>query len=243
MQGSNHFVAGKVDLLPETLVNRQPYELTPTQARIIFEHRQWQKVVGFHTRNVPHRAHEYLQFAALAGHQGDGIFIHPITGPKKTGDFSGDIILKTYQLLINRFYQPGVALLGGFETYSRYAGPREAVFTALCRQNFGCSHFIVGRDHTGVGDYYSPKVSQRLFDELGDMLIQPAFFNEVYYCRKCMTHVESCEHGLKHSQHISGTQARMALREGKVLPEWYMREPVSRLILEEIMNGGEVFAA
>ena len=241
MGGSDRFVAGKVDLLPESVRHRQPYELTPAQARLVFEYRQWQRIIGFHTRNVPHRAHEYLQLTALSELQGDGIFIHPVTGPKKTGDFSGDIILKSYQLLIDEYYQPNAALLGGFETYSRYAGPREAVFTALCRQNFGCTHFIVGRDHTGVGNYYSPEASQRLFDELGDICIQPTFFGEVYYCQQCMTHVERCEHGLEYSQRISGTLARTILKESKRLPGWYMREPIACLILEEIKNGSEVF--
>jgi len=243
MRGSNRFVAGKVDLLAEALMHQQPYELTPAQARAVFEQRQWQKVVGFHTRNVPHRAHEYLQFTALANHQCDGIFIHPVTGTKKPGDFSGDIILSTYQLLIDQFYPPNKALLSGFGAYSRYAGPREAVFTALCRKNFGCSHFIVGRDHTGVGDYYAPEASQRLFDEIGDIGIQPVFFDEVYYCRRCMTHVERCEHGKEYSRRISGTQARGILSQGKLLPEWYLREPVSRLILEELKKGSEVFAS
>ena len=242
LRGSDEFLAGKVVLLSRNLGHRQPYELTPAQARLIFDNLQWQRVVGFHTRNVPHRAHEYLQFTALEQHQCDGIFIHPVTGPKKTGDYSGPIILSAYQLLVDEFYPPNKALLGGFLTYSRYAGPREAVFTALCRKNFGCSHFIVGRDHTGVGSYYSPEASQRLFDEIGDIGIQSIFFDEVYHCRQCMAHVERCSHGIESSQRISGTQAREILKEGQMPPNWYMREPVSRLILEELKNGTEVFA-
>ena len=199
-------------------------------------------MVGFHTRNVPHRAHEYLQLTALANNQCDGIFIHPVTGPKKTGDFSGGISLKAYQLLIDQHYPPGAAVLGGFVTYSRYAGPREAVFTALCRQNFGCSHFIVGRDHTGVGDFYPPDASQRLFDEIGDIGIEPVFFDSVYYCQRCRNHVEGCEHGREFSQEISGTQAREVLRQGGALPDWFIRTSVSQLIVGELANGGEVFA-
>lgn len=243
LRGSDRFVAGKVDLLSGAQPHRQPHELTPAQARYVFEHRQWQKVVGFHTRNVPHRAHEYLQFTALSEHQCDGIFIHPVIGPKKTGDFSGDIILKCYELLIDQFYAPGCALLGGFLTYSRYAGPREAVFTAICRQNFGCSHFIVGRDHTGVGNFYHPDASKRLFDEVGDVSIQPVFFDEVYYCEGCRSHVERCQHGRELGQQISGTLARTLLKQGKMPPPWYMREPVSALILEHLRNRNEVFAA
>jgi ATP sulfurylase len=187
-------------------------------------------------------AHEFLQFAAMEKAGCDGIFVHPVTGPKKVGDFSGDIILKTYELLIDEFYPANRALLGGFLTYSRYAGPREAVFTALCRQNFGCSHFIVGRDHTGVGDYYSRDASQRLFSEIGDIDIGPLFFDEIYYCRRCHTHVEQCNHGRKYSETISGTQVRQVFNRGEVPPDWFMRNQVSQLILEELNGGGEVFA-
>ena len=243
LQGGDTFLAGGVDVLHETLARRQPYELIPAQARLIFEHLQWQRVVGFHTRNVAHRAHEYLQFAAMADHHCDGLFIHPVVGPKKPGDFSGDIILKTYQLLLKSHYPPNKAVLGGFASYARYAGPREAVFTALCRQNFGCSHFIVGRDHTGVGQYYPPEASQRLFDELADISIQPIFFDEVYYCQRCEAQVEWCEHGHTFRQSVNGTQAREILSQGNMLPGWYMQEEVSRFILEELKKGKEVFAA
>ena len=133
-------------------------------------------------------------------------------------------------------------MLGGFVTYSRYAGPREAVFTAICRQNFGCSHFIVGRDHTGVGDFYAPDASQRLFDQMGDIGIEPVFFDAVYYCQKCQTHVENCDHGREFSQEISGTQACEVLRQGGALPDWFIRTSVSQLIINELSNGGEVFA-
>jgi pyruvate kinase len=242
LQGGDRFVAGKVSLLPQAVTDREAYELTPAQARRVFESREWQRVVGFHTRNVPHRAHEYLQLTALANNQCDGIFIHPVTGPKKTGDFSGGISLKAYQLLIDQHYPPDTAVLGGFVTYSRYAGPREAVFTAICRQNFGCSHFIVGRDHTGVGDFYTPDASQRLFDEIGDIGIEPVFFDSVYYCQQCRNHVEGCEHGREFSQEISGTEARELLRQGEALPDWFIRTSVSQLIVKEIANGGEVFA-
>ena len=240
--GSNRFISGKVELLSDSLPERQAYDLTPAQARYIFEHRHWQKVVGFHTRNVPHRAHEYLHMTALTANNGDGIFIHPVIGPKRAGDFSGAIILESYQLLIDQVYTPSQALLGGFATYARYAGPREAVFTAICRQNFGCTHFIVGRDHTGVGNFYHPDASKRLFDEIGDISIQPVFFDEVYYCQACETHVEGCKHGRESSQSISGTWARTLLSEGKTPPEWYMRGEISALIQEALRNGNEVFS-
>jgi ATP sulfurylase len=177
----------------------------------------------------------------MANTKSDGLLIHPVVGPKKSGDFSRDIILKTYQKMIRDHYSPNHAVLAGFVSYSRYAGPREAVFTALCRQNFGCSHIIIGRDHTGVGNHYAPDAAQRLFDQVGDMEIKPVFFDEVYYCERCQSHVESCSHGAEHSQRISGTVARETLVRGETLPDWYMREPISRLILDEIKSGAEVF--
>lgn len=238
---SDRFLSGKIDLLDSKLGQRKAYELTPVESRAIFEQLQWQDVVGFHTRNVAHRAHEYLQLTALQDHHLDGLFIHPVVGPKKSGDFSGDIIMKTYNSSIANHYPPNKAVVAGFPTHSRYAGPREAVFTALCRQNYGCNYFIVGRDHTGVSDYYAPDAAKELFLELGDIPIQPIFFGEIYYCQKCLTYVEGCQHGQKFSQKISGTQARKWLTQGEVPPDWYMRESVTQIILEELRKGGPVF--
>ena len=241
LEGDDLFVSGKVDLTSGALEYSEPYELNPSQVRAIFEHLRWHRVVGFHTRNVVHRGHEYLMASALADKHCDGVFIHPVIGPKKSGDFSRSIILQTYEHLITNYWPPNTAILGGFATYSRYAGPREAVFTALCRKNFGCSHFIMGRDHTGVGDYYPPDASQRLLDVVGDIGMEPVTFDDVYYCARCRSQVERCQHGRAHSRTISGTDARQALMKGETLPDWYMREPISRLILEELRNGGEVF--
>ena len=241
LKGSERFLAGKVSLLSQSSACRWPYELSPKQTRFIFDHNNWERVLGFHTRNVCHRAHEYLQFTALAQQNCDGLLIHPVVGPKKCGDFSSEIILKTYRHLIRNHFPPNTSVLGGFGTYSRYAGPREAVFTALCRQNFGCSHFLVGRDHTGVGNVYSPIASHRVFEDLGDIGITPVFFDEVYYCERCGEHVEKCAHGTEFKRSISGTATRKALIQGKRLPEWHMRESVSRLILNELELGATVF--
>lgn len=243
LAGGDRFLAGDVDLFPEHL-DRQPYELTPGQARSVFEHRGWEKVVGFHTRNVPHRVHEHLQLTAHTTHHCDGIFVHPVVGPKKPGDCAGDIIVKSYELLIREHYPANSAIVAGWATYSRYAGPREALFTALVRQNFGCSHFIIGRDHTGVGRFYPPEESRRFCESLaGDVGVQFIFSEEVYYCWRCQRHVERCEHGQQFSQQISGTQARGTLKHGGTLPDWFMRESVSRLILDELGRGREVFVA
>jgi ATP sulfurylase len=171
----------------------------------------------------------------------DGLFIHPVIGPKKVGDFTGDIILKSYNQLIEKNYPINKIIIGAFNNYSRYAGPKEAVFTALCRKNFGCSHIIVGRDHTGVGSFYPKDGAKRFFEELGDIGIQPIFFDEVYYCLKCKKHVEKCKHGINYNYKINGTEIRAKLEKGKALPDWFIRESVLNLISDEIKYGHNVF--
>lgn len=244
LAGSGRFVGGAVALWPTEARRRVPWELTPAQARTIFEHRQWQRVVGFHTRNVPHRVHEFLQTDALHRHHCDGVFVHPVIGPKKSGDFTGESVLQAYDHIIREHYPRGSAMVAGWATYSRYAGPREALFTAIVRQNFGCTHFIVGRDHTGVGNFYSPDASRQFVESLGSELgIQTLFSPEVTYCSACDAHVSGCEHADRFVQRISGTEAREALRRGEVLPDWFMRESVSQLILADLRAGKEVFVA
>jgi len=236
------FIGGQIDLLKRLPSSLKYYEFTPSQTRKLFSRKGWSKVVGFHTRNVIHRAHEHIQMLALKKYHCDGLFIHPVIGSKKSGDFSADIILKSYERMIDgNFYPEGKVLLGAFQNYSRYCGPREAVFTALCRKNFGCSHFIVGRDHTGVGNYYKPDESQRLFEKLGDIGIIPIFFNEQRYCELCADYVEECPHGEQHIVSISGTQAREKLSSGKNPPSWFMREEISQIITKAISEGKEVF--
>ena len=162
-------------------------------------------------------------------------------GPKKIGDFKGDIILKTYQDLILKYYPANKVLLGGFNNYSRYAGPKEAVFTALCRKNFGCSHFVIGRDHTGVGSFYNHNSIKLLFDKIGDIGIEPIFFDEIYYCNKCDNYVEKCKHGLTYKEKISGTEFREKLINGEGLPDWFIRESVVKFIKEELENNNQIF--
>jgi sulfate adenylyltransferase len=144
-------------------------------------------------------------------------------------------------MMMDRHYPKEKVLLAAFSTFSRYAGPREAVFTALCRKNFGCSHFIVGRDHTGVGSYYKPEDSQILFKALGNIGITPIFFENVYYCETCGQYVERCEHGPASARHISGSQARQMLKNGQQPPEWFMRVDISCHILSELAGGKDVF--
>ena len=244
VDGGDRFLAGSVELLPDEVHRRERFELTPVQARATFIHRGWERVVGFHTRNVPHRAHELLQLSALTTSHSDGIFVHPVVGPKKSGDYTGEVILKAYQVLIRDHYPPNSAVVAGWTTYARYAGPREALFTALVRQNFGCSHFIIGRDHTGVADFYPPSSSRRLCESLAaDVKIQFIFSDEIFYCQRCGTHVSACDHGERFREHISASIARETLRGGQMLPEWFMREQVSHLILDELRNGRDVFVS
>ncbi|MBN1636159.1 MAG: sulfate adenylyltransferase [Deltaproteobacteria bacterium] len=237
-----YFLGGQITLLKRLPSSLKHYELTPRQTRKLFSEKGWSKIVGFHTRNVIHRAHEHIQMLALNKFHCDGLFLHPVIGPKKNGDFSADIILKSYErMLAGNFYPAGRVLLGAFQNYSRYCGPREAVFTALCRKNFGCSHFIVGRDHTGVGNYYKPDEAQKLFESLGDIGIVPIFFKEQRYCELCADYVEECPHGEQHIVSISGTQAREKLSSAKNPPSWFMREEISQLIAQSICEGKEVF--
>jgi len=242
-QRGEWFLGGPVQLVRRLPSPYKHYELTPRQVRTIFAHRGWSKVVGFHTRNVIHCAHEHIQRLALERTHCDGLFAHPVAGPKKKGDYNFDVIIRGYELMIQKYYPPGKVMIGAFQNYSRYAGPREAVFTALCRKNFGCSHFIVGRDHTGVGDYYQPGDVERLFERVGDLGIVPLFFPTQHYCEACHEYVEQCRHGDDHLLNISGTAGRKMLARGKRPPEWFMRKEISELIIREAREGKEVFVA
>ena len=163
-----------------------------------------------------------------------------MTGPKKANDFRAEHVLAAYQLILEKgAYPAGRALLGAFNTYSRYAGPREAVFTALCRKNMGCSHFVIGRDHTGVGDFYPRHANRQLFDSLGDIGITPVYFDAVGYDETEQSYVEAATQGRLSS--ISGTEIRELLQAQKTLPSWFMREEVQEMLRERIKVGMELF--
>lgn len=236
-----YFLGGKIDLIKRLPSEYKHYELTPRQARGIFESRGWSRVLGFHTRNVAHRVHEYIQMLAFKEYHCDGLFIHPIIGSKKQGDYTGGIILKSYELLLDKYYAKGKAILAAFQNYSRFSGPREAVFTALCRKNFGCSHFIIGRDHAGIDKYFKPDDAHKLFNYLGDIGIVPIFFNEFSYCKQCDKYIQHCGHSGKDILRISGTQARGILKANRCPPQWFMRKEISDFVLNEIKEGKDVF--
>lgn len=163
---------------------------------------------------------------------------------KKIGDFNAEYIIKSYEKMMQEFYPKNKVVFVTFSTFSRYAGPREAIFTALCRKNFGCSHFIVGRDHTGVGNFYYPNASHEIFDKFPDLGIKPIKFDKVFYSKKLKCHVhekDSPHHEEDDKLHISGTQARQMLEKAEIPPEWFMRPEISNLLIEAINKGEEVF--
>ncbi|MBI2575872.1 sulfate adenylyltransferase [Candidatus Woesearchaeota archaeon] len=231
----NTLLAGEIDLLKEPDPVVKGYDLAPLQARSIFQKNKWKTVVGFQTRNVPHRAHEYLQKAALE--LVDGILLHPLIGWKKDGDYKPEAIIHGYEALIRHYYPKNRAVLAALTTQMRYAGPREAVFHSIIRKNFGCTHFIVGRDHAGVGNYYGTYDAHAIFNEFPDLGIEILKMKGPYYCRHCghVTTEKTCPHGKKEHFEISGTLIRKMLGEGKIPPKEMMREEVARLLSKEVL--------
>ncbi len=239
MERSNFFLAGSVKLVQPLESPHRHYLLTPWQTRFVFTRLGWSQVVAFHGRNPAHRGHETIQIQALERTGADGIYINPVIGPKKAGDFLPEAILLSYQVLLEfGCYPKGKVVLGSFLTYPRYAGPREAVFTALCRKNMGCSHFIVGRDHTGVSDFYPPYANRAIFESLGDIGVKPVFFDPVGYNPQTGAHEIDRGQPLKP---ISGTGVRESLRASQRLPDWYMRDIVQDVLLAEMRNGKPMF--
>ncbi len=223
-------LGGPIEYLGPASIARSPYQLTPSQTRMVFDIKGWTRIVAFHTRNVPHRGHEHVISLATERANADGVLIHPVIGPKKAGDFTPEAIMGAYERLISARLPN--ALLAAFSTYSRYCGPREAVFTALCRKNFGCTHFVLGRDHTGVGNFYAANQNKDLFDSLGDIGITPVFFDTVYYSEEQEEMIESAKPDDKRLRAISGTMIRDLLSDSQPVPPWCMREEVSDWLLE-----------
>jgi pyruvate kinase len=240
-------LSGKITLLRPRSSETRSYELTPRQLRTLFNERGWAKVVGFHTRNVIHRGHEFIQSEAMRITHSDGMLVQPVVGKKKEGDFRASYIIKSYEMMIQQFYPRDKVVCAAFPTFSRYAGPREALFTAICRKNFGCSHFVVGRDHTGVGRFYGPHASHEIFDEFPDLGLEVVRFNEVVYAPELGKHVEredyAAEGGGEIYDLISGTEARAMFLRGETPPEWFMRPEISKLILDAVLAGEQVFEA
>lgn len=237
----NYLLGGKIKLLRRYHTNFSRVNLTPRQARNIFESLGWSKVVGFHTRNVIHRSHEYIQLQAMERCGCDGLFVHPVAGKKKKGDYTTEVIIQSYEIMMEKYYPRNRVVFGVFLTYSRYAGPREAIFTALCRKNYGCSHFIVGRDHTGVGNFYDPVASQKIFNQFEDLGIEPVFFGEIGYSKELKRYASKKEYGSEDLLNISGTEARKMFKQKTLPPEWFMHPDISQLIINKLSNGEKVF--
>ncbi len=207
------------------------YRKTPAQTRDEISAKGWRTMVGFQTRNVPHVAHEMLQKAALNLY--DGLFLNPLIGKKKQGDFKDEVILAAYEALIENYYPRERAMFVTLHTEMRYAGPKEAIHHAIMRKNFGCSHFIVGRDHAGVGSYYHPFAAHEIFKEYPDLEIQPVFFPAFYFCKKCLVYANerNCPHGAEFKEELSGTKMRKMVSSGEIPAEHLMRPEISKLIV------------
>lgn len=239
------FLAGKVDLLRGRESPTRAYELTPRQIRRLFEDRGWARVLGFHTRNVIHRGHEYMQLQAMEDENCDGLLVHPVVGKKKPGDFKPEYIIKSYEKMIESFYPKEKVVFSVFSTFSRYAGPREALFTALCRKNYGCSHFVIGRDHTGVSDYYDRYASHKIFDRFPDLGIKIVKFHEIFYSKSSNRYVQdNGKFGYDERDKlrlISGSQARAMFLRGETPPNWFMRPEIASIVLDAVRNGEQIF--
>jgi len=225
-------VGGKIRVVRNRPVSPlRKFRSIPEQVRSEIRRRGWKTMVGFQTRNVPHVAHEMLQKSAL--NLFDGLFVNPLIGPKKSGDFSDDVIIAAYRALIEEYYPESRTLFSTLHTEMRYAGPKEAIHHAIMRKNFGCSHFIVGRDHAGVGDYYHPFAAQEIFSAYADLQIEPLFFPAFYYCRKCLAFASerNCPHGQDVREELSGTKMRKMVSSGEVPPKHLMRPEVAQAIL------------
>ena len=238
-QQGDHYIAGEIWVvdLPQAASTQFPqFRHTPAQTRRMFARRGWRRVVGFQTRHPVHRAHEYIQKIALE--IVDGLLLHPIVGETKEDDLPADLRIASYEAILPDYYPPNTILLGAFPGTMRYAGPREAIFHAVIRKNYGCTHFIVGRDHAGAGDYYGTYDAQRIFDHFSkeEIGIEILPFDFMFYCHKCgmIASSKTCPHDQENWVYLSGSQVRETLERGEMLPPEFTRPEVSKVLLEAI---------
>ena len=225
-------LGGEIFLINEPKSVYPELDLKPIETRVLFKEKKWDRVVAFQTRNPPHLGHEYVQKAGLT--YVDGLFINPVIGKKKIGDFLDEVIIRAYQILIKEYYPKDRVVLSTFETEMRYAGPKEAIFHAIARKNFGCDHIIIGRDHAGVGDYYGPYDAHKIFDLFPDLGIEPIKFRSFSKCSKCDSIVNDkiCPHPPEMQNFFAGREIRAALQSGKAPSSDVMRPEVASVILQ-----------
>ena len=230
---NDFLVGGKIDYIQkqnETEIRK--HRMTPSQTRELFEKAGWKTIVAFQTRNPPHVAHEMLQKNAITTR--DGVFVNPLIGKKKSGDFKDEIIVKAYETMIENYYPQDKCQLATLHTEMKYAGPKEAIHHAIMRQNYGCTHIIIGRDHAGVGKFYDPFAAHKIFADYPELEIEPIFFPAFFYCKKCLTFTNPnvCPHDADDREQISGTKLREMIQNGEAPSEFILRPEVAKVIID-----------
>jgi sulfate adenylyltransferase len=224
-------LGGRIKAFPDAITRQDNHDITPKETRVLFKEHGWETIVGFQTRNVPHRAHEYLQKSALE--HVDGLLVQPKIGEKKSGDYTNEAIMDGYETLIDNYYPTERVVLAMFKSRMWYAGPREAIFDSIVRKNYGCTHFIIGRDHAGVDNYYGDFEAQELFDVIGSIGIEPLYYHYAFYCTACEGVVSEkiCPHDNEYHLEPSGTKLRRMLSEGESPPAELMRPEIVKTVL------------
>lgn len=233
MSMKDFLIGGKIDFIQrpnDTEIRKN--RLTPKQTRDAFAQAGWKTICAFQTRNPPHVAHEMLQKTSITTR--DGVFVNPVIGKKKSGDFVDEVIVKCYETMIENYYPENRCKLGTLHTQMKYAGPKEAIHHAIMRQNYGCTHIIIGRDHAGVGKFYDPMAAQEIFSDYPELDIAPVFFPPFFYCRKCLTYTtpKACPHDNDDKEQISGTALREMIQNGQAPSQFILRPEVAQVILD-----------